>query len=167
MNLSKHAPGSGAGYSVGGMAQGDLLRVVQAIDKRSAQGRLGSQLAIWAVTDGLTLEDLGNSASNSDTAQMLQVISPLLCLAGDDIDLAQSLLQESGSAARLFSENSGGAAGYCASHGLPANFGEFAQTFAKLGTAAIVGIGAGCCLCVVLLAALIVGVVLLVRSRRK
>jgi hypothetical protein len=167
MNLSKHAPGFGAGFSVGGMAQGDLLRVIQAIDKRSAQGRLGSQIAIWAVTDGLTLEDIGNSGSNSDTAQMLQVISPLLCLAGDDIDLAQSLLTESGSAARLFAENSGGAAGFCASHGLPANLDEFVQTFAKLGAVSIIAICGGCCLGFVILIALIVGLVALVRSRRK
>lgn len=165
MNLSKDAPAAGGRFALGAMAQGDLLRVAQTIDRQSAQGRLGAQLAIWAVTDGLTLEEIGGGA-DSESAQLLQVIAPLLCLAGDEIDLGQSLLQESESNARLFAEDSGGAAAFCASRGLPANFEEFAAWAGRLGTVAIAVICGGFCLCGILVIALITGIILLIRSRK-
>jgi hypothetical protein len=166
MNLSKDSPRSGADFSVGAMAQGDLLRVAQAIDTRSAQGRLGSQLAIWAVTDGLTLEDF-NGGSGSDTAQMLQVVAPLLCLAGDEIELGETILKDAGADASLFAPGSGGAKDFCANRGLPANFDEIVDWTARLGGIALAGICGGCCLGIIILAALIAGIIALVRSRRK
>jgi hypothetical protein len=166
MNLSKDAPAAGGSFTLGAMAQGDLLRVAQAIDRQSAQGRLGAQMAIWAVTDNLTLEDFGGDAE-SESARMLQLITPILCLATDEIELGQSLLEESGSGARLYAEGSQGVADFCSSHGLPVNIEQFVSQIQKMGTVALIAICGGCCLGVVILLALIAGIVMLVRSRRK
>jgi len=118
------------------------------------------------VTDGLTLEDF-SGGSGSDTEQLLQAVAPLLCLAGDEIELSQTLLEDAGADASLFTPGSGGAKEFCADRGLPANFDELVDWMAQLGAIALVGICGGCCLGIILLAALIAGIVALVRSRRK
>jgi hypothetical protein len=165
INLSRHAPASGGGFTPGDMAQGDLLRVVQAIDRQSAQGRLGAQMAVWAVTDNLTLEDFGNG-SESESTQMLQLVAPLLCLATDEIELGQSLLEESNASARLYSGQTQSVADFCASRGLPVNIDQFMEQVGKWGSYGLIALCGGFCLCGLLVVGLIVGIILLIRSRR-
>ena len=106
INLERHAPSSGGSFSPGGMADGALLRVAQAIDARSDQGTLGAQMAIWAVTDGFTLE--GGTGATGENASMIELLAPILCLDSKDIDEGQAILTQANAGVSLYSNETQG-----------------------------------------------------------
>jgi hypothetical protein len=162
-NLSKDAPISGSSYEPGAMASGDVLSVALAIDRNSAQGSLGAQLAMWAVTDGFTLEDLGGG-SESESAEMFQLIAPLLCLTKDELELGQRLLEEADVDARLFAGDSQSGLAFCERLGVPTDINQIMLILARYSVLALCCCGGGCGLTLVVVAA---GVFLIARSRRK
>jgi hypothetical protein len=101
INLSRHAPDEDSVYSVGPMATGPLLQVVRQVDQKAAAGRLGAQFAVWRVTDDFTLDAI--NSPDLQNSELLQIIAPLLSLARPEIDLAQSLLQDSNTGLKFYS----------------------------------------------------------------
>ena len=93
--LSKHAPGSGDKYGVGGMAAGNLGNAVQVIARHGWNGDLGAQLAVWRITDNATQEQL-TGGQNSQASELISAIMPLIGLAGDPFTRAETILQEAG-----------------------------------------------------------------------
>ena len=93
--LTKHAPGAGEKFSVGGMANGSLLSAANVIARHGWNGDLGAQFAVWRITDNSTMEDVTGS-SGSQSSDLLRTISPLLALAGDPFTRAEAILQEAG-----------------------------------------------------------------------
>ncbi len=101
VDLSRDAPQEDAEYRVGEMATGPLLQVVQQVDQKGAAGRLGAQFAVWRVTDNFTLDAI--NSLDLQNSELLQTIAPLLSLARPEIDLAQSLLQDSNTGLKFYS----------------------------------------------------------------
>jgi hypothetical protein len=93
--LSKHAPGTSAHFTLGGMASGNLASAANVIARHNWNGDLGAQLAVWRITDNMTLEDV-TGTGNSQASDLLRTIAPLLALAGDPFTRAETILQESG-----------------------------------------------------------------------
>jgi hypothetical protein len=93
--LTKHAPGSTAQFTLGGVATGNLAAVANVIAQHNWNGDLGAQLAVWRITDNMTMEDV-TGGSGSQTSDLLRTIAPLLALAGDPFTRAETILQESG-----------------------------------------------------------------------
>ena len=100
INLSRHAPDKDTKYHIGQMASGPLLQVVQAVDKKSAAGRLGAQFAVWRVTDDFTLDSI--NSPDLQNSELMELIRPLLSLARPEIDLAQSILTDSGTGLKFY-----------------------------------------------------------------
>lgn len=142
INEDLHPPEAGVEYRLETMADGDLLGVANAIDDREAQGRLGSQMATWAVTDAFTLDDLAGAGGSGLTS----AIRPLLCLTTGEVELAQLLLEDAGTDLRIYtSENP---ADYCQSQGIPSleqvrEVGGAALRWILIGLAACVVVGGG------------------------
>lgn len=101
INLSRHAPEEDSEYHVGQMASGPLLQVVRQVDQKGAAGRLGAQFAVWRVTDDFTLDAI--NSPDLQSSELLQMIAPLLGLARPEIDLAQSLLEDSNTGLKFYS----------------------------------------------------------------
>jgi hypothetical protein len=161
-NLSKSAPVSGSSFEPGPMAGGDVLNVALAIENNSAQGSLGAQLAMWAVTDGFTLEDLGGG-SDSESAEMFRMIAPLLCLTKDELELGQRLLEEADVDARLYAGDSQSGMAFCERLGFPTDINQIMLVVGQYSLLALCCCGGGCGLSLVVV---IAGVVLIARSRR-
>jgi len=160
-NESRHSPSAGITYTLGKMAQGDLLKLAQVIESQSAQGHLGAQLAVWALTDKLAFNDF-NATQSPGQPSLVDSIRPVLCLAQDEINLGQQLLVDSQVSERLYTgENP--ITTYCQSQGIPA-ISQIEQQAKTLGERALLLIGLGACGCVIV----IIGVVLLaIRLFRK
>ncbi len=164
INESKHAPSDGSAYTLGDMATDDLLKVVRAIDVRSAKGRLGGQLAIWAVTDQLTLDDLNNPPSSSNEPSLTDTIRPLLCLAQDEVDLGQQLLQDAEVKASLY-KGQNPITAYCQSQGIP-SISSFIEQAKLWGERTLLLVGLGICGCLILIVAMIALVIHMARGRK-
>jgi hypothetical protein len=162
INEHKHAPSTGLEYHLGPMAKGSLLALAHAIEAQSAQGRLGAQMAIWAITDGTTLNDLNaNATPDPNNPSLTDSIRPLLCLAQDDINLGQQLLQTANAGVSLYSgENP--LTSYCQSQGIP-SISQIVQRLKLLGIEAAVVVVVGSLLCVGVIVGLIILIVRLAR----
>jgi len=93
--LSKHAPGSSAKFSVGGVATGNLAAAANVIARHKWNGDLAAQLAVWRITDNMSMEDV-TGGSGAQASDLLRTIAPLLALAGDPFTRAETILQEAG-----------------------------------------------------------------------
>jgi hypothetical protein len=162
VNLDKDAPATGMSFEPGPMAGGDVLGVALAIERNGAQGSLGAQLALWAVTDGLTLGGSGGSASES--SDMFRLIAPLLCLAKDELELGQRLLEEADAEVRLYAGDSQSGLQFCQELGLPTDMNQIMLLIGRYSLLTLCCCGGGCGL---MLIVLIVGGVLIVRSRKR
>jgi hypothetical protein len=162
VNLDKHAPEAGTSFQPGPMAAGDVLAVALAIERNDAQGSIGAQLALWAVTDGFTLDSSGGS--DSETAEMFRLIAPILCLAKDELELGQRLLEEAGTDARLFEGDSSSGLAFCERLGYPTDINQLMLIIGRYSALTICCCGGGCGLMLIVLA---VGVVLIIRSRKR
>jgi hypothetical protein len=162
---SKEAPPSGAMYTVGAEAEPDLLRLAQVIDQRSGKGRLGAQLAVWAVSDGLTLDDL-NAEPGAGGPSTVATIRPLLCLASGEVGFGQEALVAAQVKERLYTGENPVSPAYCASQGLPAlNIDQLKARLEFLGIRAGLVVILGTCGCLVVLALVIFLIVRLVRKK--
>jgi len=163
INESRHSPSTGITYQVGDMAKGDLLKLAQAIEVKSAKGHIGAQLAVWALTDKLTLNDF-NATPSPDQPSLIESIRPVLCLAQDDINLGQQLLVDAKVSERLYTgENP--ITSYCQSQGIPA-ISQIEQQAKVLGERAILYIGLGACGCVIVIIAIVLLAIRLFRKRK-
>jgi len=158
INLDKDAPPTGTSFVPGPMADGDVLSVAQAIERNGAQGSIGAQLALWAVTDGLTL-----TGSGSEDSEMFRLIAPILCLAQGELELGQRLLEEADVDARLFEGDSQNGLQFCQELGLPTDINQIMLLLGRYSMIALCCCGGGCGL---MLAVLVVGGVLIYRSRK-
>jgi hypothetical protein len=161
INESRHAPSKGDNYSLGSMAEGDLLALAKTIQTNSAQGHLGAQLAAWAITDNFQLNDI-NATPDPSQPSLADTIRPALCLAQDDVNLGERLLQEAKAGASLYTgENP--LTSYCQSQGIP-SISQIIQRLKVWGIEASLVVGAGALGCVAVLVGLII---LIVRLARK
>lgn len=64
IDLDQSAPGAGSSYSLGGMAEGQLLQLAQCLCQENLQtnidpfGDLGIQFAVWETSSGQTLSEI-------------------------------------------------------------------------------------------------------------
>ena len=93
--LTKHAPGSSARFTVGDVATGNLAAAANVIARHKWNGDLGAQFAVWRITDNMTMEDV-TGGTGTQTSDLLRTIAPLLALAGDPFTRAETILQEAG-----------------------------------------------------------------------
>jgi len=160
INEHKSAPSDGEEYRLGPTASGKLLDLANAIAAASAGGRWGAQLAVWAITDQYSLDDL-QATPDPNQPSLTDSIRPLFCLTQDDVDLGQQLLQEANTGVSLFhGENP--LTSYCQSQGIP-SLSQIVQRLKVLGIEAAIAVVGGSLLCVGLIAGLIVLIVRLAR----
>jgi hypothetical protein len=155
INEHKSAPSSGLEYHLGPIAKGSLLALAKAIDAQTAQGRLGAQMAVWAITDQYSLNEL-EATPDPNSPSLTDSIRPLLCLAQDDVNLGQQLLQAANAGVSLYTGDNP-LTGYCQSQGIP-SLSQIGQRLKVLGIEAAVVVVAGSLLCV----GLVVGLILLI-----
>lgn len=71
LEFKKEIPTSYVYYDVGSTASSDLMRLLKEIDSRGIQDSRAAQLAIWTVTDGITVKDSGDDKYTAREAQVL------------------------------------------------------------------------------------------------
>jgi hypothetical protein len=163
INETKHAPSEGAAYQVGGTAEGSLLNLAYAIDAQSADGHIGAQLAVWAITDGFNLNELSVTPEPGNPT-LVETIAPLLCLAQEEITLSQQLLEQAEAGVSLFQgENPLTAA--CEEQGIP-SLDSILDRLKVIGIGAAVALALGGLVCIGLVVLLIVLVVRMLRKRK-
>jgi hypothetical protein len=160
INEHKSAPSDGEEYRLGAMATGKLLDLANAIAKHSAQDRWGAQLALWAITDQYSLDEL-QATPDPNTPSLTDSIRPLFCLTQDDVNLGQQLLQEANTGVSLY-QGDNPLTAYCQSQGIP-SFSQIIQRLKLLGIEAALVLGAGALGCVAVVVGLIVLIVRLAR----
>jgi hypothetical protein len=160
-----HAPQKDDGYSLGKMATGNLLKLGKTIGAESASGHLGAQMAVWAITNNYSLDDLNATAAPaSGEPSLTDSIKPLLCLAQDDVSLGAKLLQDANTGVVLYHGDNPLTA-YCKTQGIP-SLGQVGQQLKIAGIwAAVIAVGSAL-LCVVLIVVVIVLIVRMVRKRK-
>ncbi len=163
INESKHAPAEGAEYRVGGMAEGSLLRLAYAIDAQSADGHLGVQMAVWAITDNFTLDDL-SAPPTSGEPSLAQGLGVVLCLAQDEVGLGQQLLEQAEAGVALY-QGENPLTATCEAQGLP-SLGDLLQRLKVIGIGAAIAIGVGGLACISVVVLLIVLVVRMLRKKK-
>ena len=163
INESRHSPSAGIEYQLGGMATGDLIKLAQVIESKSANGHLGAQLAVWALTDKITLNDF-TATPSPDQPSLIDTIQPLLCLAQDEIDLGQQLLVEAGVSERLYTGGNP-ITSYCQNKGIP-SISQIEQQAKNLGERALLFIGLGACGCIIVIVVIVLLAIRLFRKRK-
>jgi hypothetical protein len=163
INETKAAPEQGAGYRLGGMASGGLLRLAYAIEAQSAQEKLGAQYAVWAITDHYSLDDL-NATPVPGQPSLIDEIKPLMCLSQDDVNLGQELLQQANAGVVLY-QGENPLTSYCQSQGIP-SLSNILQRLKVIGIGAAIAIGAGALTCIAVVVLLIVLVVRMLRKKK-
>lgn len=163
INETKHAPSQGLDYHLGKMATGSLLSLAQTIDAQSVQGHLGAELAIWAITDQYSLNSL-NATPDPNQPSLMDSIRPLFCLAQDDVNLGQQLLQTAQTGVSLY-QGDNPLTSYCQSQGIP-SVSQIVQRAKVLGIEALVVIGAGVLGCIIVVILLIWLAICLFRKRK-
>ena len=162
INESKHAPSKDDPYSLGDLASGQLLDLAKIIQSETAQGHIGAQMAVWAITDQTTLDDL-NATSSPDQPSLIESIKPLLCLAQDEVSLGARLLQDSNTGVVLY-HGDNPLTGFCQAQGIP-SIGQLIQRLKILGIWAGVIVVGTALLCVILIVAVILLFIRLVRKK--
>ena len=161
INEHKAAPTKDAEYQLGPMAKGNLLKLADAIQADSAQGRLGAQWAAWAITDQYSLNEL-TATPDPNQPSLTDSLRPLYCLTQDDVTLGQQLLQEANTGLSLY-QGDNPLTAYCQSQGIP-SIGQIGQRLKILGIEATIVVVVGALVCV----GAIVGLILLIiRLTRK
>jgi hypothetical protein len=166
INESKHAPGKDDGYQLGKMASGKLLSLAETIQAESAHGHLGAEMAIWAITDHFTLDDLNATPAPAASSEpsLTDSIKPLLCLGQDEVGLGQKLLQDANAGVVLY-HGDNPLTNYCKAQGIP-SLGQIGQQLKIAGIwAAVIAVGSTL-LCVVLIVVVIVLIVRMFRKRK-
>ncbi|HTX91588.1 MAG TPA: hypothetical protein VMC09_10260 [Anaerolineales bacterium] len=160
-----HAPQKDDVYGLGKMATGDLLKLGETIGAESASEHLGAQLAVWAITNNYSLDDLNTTAvPSSSEPSLTDSIKPLLCLGQDEITLGSKLLQDSGTGVVLYHGDNPLTA-YCKAQGIP-SLGQVGQQLKIAGIwAAVIAVGSAL-LCVAIIIVVIVLIIRLVRKRK-
>lgn len=164
--LSKHAPTSGDGYTVESTTRPELQRMAEVIDAQGDQGRIGAQLAVWAVTDNFTLDSMLSPAGTGGPNEMVNTIRPLLCLASGEVDLGEQILEASKAQVHLYTGTNPVGPSYCASQGLPAiNLDTLKHQAEVMGMRALAVLLAGTCGCLIVAGLIVYVIIRLIRRK--
>ncbi|MCB0519026.1 MAG: hypothetical protein H6577_00925 [Lewinellaceae bacterium] len=71
IEASDGSPGEGSGFSLGKMAEGNLLKMARYLSDNNLHTNPAAQFAVWAVSDAERLESIGDPALAKFTADML------------------------------------------------------------------------------------------------
>ncbi len=143
-----------------------LQKIADYVDANGDQGRIGAQLAVWAVTDKFTLESMLTPSSAGGSSQMIDTIRPLLCLASGEVDLGEQILEASQAQVHLFTGTNPVGPSYCATQGLPAiNLDTLKHQAEVMGIRALAILLAGTCGCLIVAGLIVYLIIRLIRRK--
>lgn len=165
-NLSKHPPGQGIGYKIGPAGKPMLQKIAEYVDANGDQGRIGAQLAVWAVTDNFTVDSMLSTSGASGPNEMVNTIRPLLCLASGEVDLGEQILEASQAQVHLYTGTNPVGPSYCATQGLRAiNIDTLKHQAEVMGMRALAILLAGTCGCLLVAGLIVFLIIRLIRRK--